>query len=63
MIKKYEKDGIRVIWNPDLCAHSRKCVQGLPNVFNAKASPWINVDGASQEKIIEQQQPPNNDQK
>jgi uncharacterized Fe-S cluster protein YjdI len=52
--KKYDNGEITVIWEPGLCAHSARCVKGLPNVFNTQSKPWINVAGASTEAIMHQ---------
>ncbi len=54
MIKKYKKDDITVVWKPRLCEHSKICVRGLPNVFNPKNQPWVNLDGADADTIINQ---------
>lgn len=54
MTKHYTKGDLTVVWKPDLCRHSMICWKGLIEVFNPKASPWINMDGAEAEKIIEQ---------
>jgi uncharacterized Fe-S cluster protein YjdI len=51
---RYSKDGLTVIWKPALCQHSTICWKGLISVFNPKAKPWVNMDGASREAIIEQ---------
>jgi len=42
-IKKYDNGEITVIWQPHLCAHSARCMNGLPAVFNLQQKPWINV--------------------
>ena len=52
--KNYDNGEITVVWQPDLCAHSARCVNGLPSVFNAKSKPWINVEGADSEAIVDQ---------
>lgn len=53
-IKKYDNGEITVIWQPRLCAHSARCVNGLPAVFNLQQKPWINVTAADTETIANQ---------
>jgi uncharacterized Fe-S cluster protein YjdI len=52
--KTYTNGEISVVWKSGLCLHSAKCVQGLGEVFDAQARPWINMDGSSTERIIRQ---------
>jgi uncharacterized Fe-S cluster protein YjdI len=54
MEKKYANGEITVVWKPGLCIHSTNCWKGLIEVFNPKIKPWINIDGADSEKIMEQ---------
>lgn len=49
--KVYSNKEISVIWKGELCKHSGRCVTQLPEVFNLKAQPWINVDGANAKTI------------
>ena len=51
-IKEYSNGEITVVWNPDVCIHSAKCVQNLGKVFNPKARPWINMDAGTSDEII-----------
>jgi len=51
---EYSKNGLTVVWKPNLCVHSAKCVLGLGSVFNPAAQPWINIDGAPVERIADQ---------
>ena len=51
---RYTKDGVTVLWQPGKCIHSTNCVSGLPNVFRPKEKPWVNMDGADVDAIIEQ---------
>jgi uncharacterized Fe-S cluster protein YjdI len=52
--KRYTNNEVTIVWQPDVCIHAGICVRGLPEVFNAKAKPWINIDGASTEQLINQ---------
>lgn len=54
MKKEYSNGEVTVVWQPDLCSHSGKCVRGLSGVFDTKARPWINVQGADTAAIIAQ---------
>lgn len=51
---KYHKDELTVVWKPKACIHSTLCWKGLISVFNPKARPWINLEAADKEQIIEQ---------
>lgn len=53
-IKEYESEELTVVWKPEKCIHSEICFNGLPNVFDPKARPWVNVDGANDQTIKEQ---------
>ncbi len=52
--KTYSNGDVTVIWKPGLCQHATFCFRGLPTVFNPKARPWVNVEGATTEAIIAQ---------
>ena len=57
VIKKYSNGEVTVVWQPAKCIHSMVCWKlpgGLPEVFDPKARPWIDMDGASTIRIIEQ---------
>jgi uncharacterized Fe-S cluster protein YjdI len=54
IIKKYSNDEVTVVWQPDKCIHSAICISGLPNVFDNQKRPWVNIQGATSERIIEQ---------
>ena len=55
--KKYTNGDVTVVWKPASCIHSTVCwkgVTGLSSVFNPKERPWIKMDGAPTDQIVEQ---------
>lgn len=54
IIKEYTKDDVTILWKPKKCIHSAVCVGGLPEVFKPEEKPWINMEGAKVERIVEQ---------
>ncbi|WP_424961339.1 (4Fe-4S)-binding protein [Ekhidna sp.] len=53
-IKEYESEELTVVWKPEKCIHSEICFKGLPDVFDPKARPWVNVNGENDQRIKEQ---------
>jgi uncharacterized Fe-S cluster protein YjdI len=53
-IHRYTKGNLTVIWKPEQCIHSTLCWKNLGRVFNPRERPWIKLDGASAEAIIQQ---------
>jgi uncharacterized Fe-S cluster protein YjdI len=51
--KKYSNGEITVVWQSGKCIHSANCVNNLPQVFNTKESPWIQVDKATTNEIVQ----------
>ncbi len=52
VLKEYTNGEVTVKWQPGLCIHSGICLKGLPEVFNLKERPWVNMDGAGSEAIV-----------
>lgn len=48
---KYTNGDVIVVWKPELCKHSGRCVTQLPGVFNLKTKPWVTMAGADTETI------------
>lgn len=49
--KDYAADGIVVHWRSGRCIHSQRCVDGLPDVFDRDARPWIRPDRAAADAL------------
>ncbi|TNE55002.1 MAG: (4Fe-4S)-binding protein [Bacteroidetes bacterium] len=52
--KEYSNGEITIVWKPGLCQHAGECVKALPQVYKPKEQPWIQVDQASTEELIDQ---------
>jgi putative redox protein len=50
-LQVYESAEITVTFAPDVCAHSGRCLRGLPEVFDLKRKRWIDVGAASADAI------------
>jgi len=52
--KEYDNGEVVITWHPEKCTHSGNCVRGLPKVFNPRKKPWIEIDKATSEQLVEQ---------
>ena len=52
--KEYTNGEVTVTWEPEKCIHSAICVKGLPDVFKPNEKPWVKIDAASTEAIVNQ---------
>ena len=44
---RYSNEDITIVWNPEICSHSAKCVKQLPRVYNPKERPWLKIENAT----------------
>lgn len=51
--KVYTAPGVAVSYDAPRCIHVRACVQGLPQVFEVSARPWIQPANADAEVVAE----------
>jgi uncharacterized Fe-S cluster protein YjdI len=52
--KQYTNGEFTVVWKPEACIHSTICwrrTTGLPEVFNPKERPWINMKAGTAQQI------------
>ncbi|MCD7899285.1 MAG: (4Fe-4S)-binding protein [Bacteroides sp.] len=54
MEKKYSNGEITVSWKPELCIHAGNCVQMLPQVYKPRERPWVQIQNATTEELINQ---------
>jgi uncharacterized Fe-S cluster protein YjdI len=54
IVKRYSNGEVTVIWRPSLCQHSGVCVGGLPEVFDSRRRPWIELRHADSKAITDQ---------
>lgn len=51
--RTYESGGLQVLWDSQRCVHVAECIRALPRVFNPLAKPWVRIDAASADAIVE----------
>lgn len=54
IVKEYTSGEVTVVWQPHMCIHSKKCWKGLLPVFDPRRKPWVDMNGASSERIVAQ---------
>lgn len=51
--REYATDRITVEWHAARCIHSANCVRSLPQVFDPKRRPWVDVEAADADAIAQ----------
>jgi uncharacterized Fe-S cluster protein YjdI len=54
IIREYSNGEITIVWQPAKCIHLKRCWKELPEVFDPDRRPWVDVTGASTERLIAQ---------
>lgn len=52
--REYSNSEITIVWQPEICQHAGVCVRTLPKVYKPKEKPWITIDNANTEELIDQ---------
>lgn len=50
----FSNKDITVTFEPCVCIHAERCAKELSEVFRNSVIPWIDLDGASTQQIINQ---------
>jgi CDGSH-type Zn-finger protein/uncharacterized Fe-S cluster protein YjdI len=49
--RTYATDAIRVYWDSSRCIHTGICLRGLPQVFDVRRRPWVELTAADADAV------------
>ncbi|MEA2434724.1 MAG: hypothetical protein QOG54_2181 [Actinomycetota bacterium] len=49
--RTYEREELTVVWDATRCTHVAECLAALPDVFDVKRRPWVDIEGAAADQI------------
>ena len=52
--KEYSNGKVTVVWEAKKCVHSGICAMGLPKVFRPRLRPWVRIEEADTDAIVNQ---------
>jgi uncharacterized Fe-S cluster protein YjdI len=51
---QFSNSEITLTYNPSVCVNAGRCARELSDVFRTSVIPWVDLDGAPSQQIIEQ---------
>ena len=51
--RAYESESVVVHWDSARCIHTGICLHALPEVFDTRRRPWVDVEAAATDEIVE----------
>ena len=54
LARTYSTDEITIIWKPGKCIHAAVCAKTLPRVYKPGEKPWINLEQATTDELVDQ---------
>lgn len=51
--REYSGSGLKVSFDASLCIHVAECLRLMPETFDLRARPWINLENADAQKVID----------
>lgn len=51
---QFSNSDITITYQPRMCTNAGRCAKELSDVFQTSVIPWIDLDGAPYQKIIDQ---------